>query len=215
MRTLFKYGGIVASVMLIVAGAVSIGAGALGVMQVRNALSAEKIVGSPDMTPTAISAAATEAGLNVATLDIPGQAVAGRTIDTGSEARAFAGYMRIHALEASGGLTYAEMGRFVSAANPDDPAGTSDEAAAAKDENGQPVSNGARNIWVTETALTTALNTSFFAERVGIFTLAIGGALLLTGIGFLVLMLGGALRPTPAETPAASQARPSVQPASA
>jgi len=215
MRTLFKYGGIVASVMLIVAGAVSIGAGALGVMQVRNALSAEKIVGSPDMTPTAISAAATEAGLNVATLDIPGQAVAGRTIDTGSEARAFAGYMRIHALEASGGLTYAEMGRFVSAANPDDPAGTSDEAAAAKDENGQPVSNGARNIWVTETALTTALNTSFFAERVGIFTLAIGGALLLTGIGFLVLMLGGALRPTPAETPAASPARPSVQPASA
>ena len=123
--------------------------------------------------------------------------------------------MRIHALEASGGLTYAEMGRFVSAANPDDPAGTSDEAAAAKDENGQPVSNGARNIWVTETALTTALNTSFFAERVGIFTLAIGGALLLTGIGFLVLMLGGALRPTPAETPAASPARPSVQPASA
>ena len=215
MRTLFKYGGIVASVMLIVAGAVSIGAGALGVMQVRNALSAEKIVGSPDMTPTAIRAAATEAGLNVATLDIPGQAVAGRTIDTGSEARAFAGYMRIHALEASGGLTYAEMGRFVSAANPDDPAGTSDEAAAAKDENGQPVSNGARNIWVTETALTTALNTSFFAERVGIFTVAIGGALLLTGIGFLVLMLGGALRPTPAETPAASQARPSVQPASA
>jgi hypothetical protein len=107
------------------------------------------------------------------------------------------------------------MGRFVSAANPDDPAGTSDEAAAVKDENGQPVSNGARDIWVTETALTTALNTSFFAERVGIFTLAIGGALLLTGIGFLVLMLGGALRPTPAETPAASQARPSVQPASA
>ena len=105
MRTLFKYGGIVASVMLIVAGAVSIGAGALGVMQVRNALSAEKIIGSPDMTPTAIRAAATEAGLNVATLDIPDQAVASRTIDTGSEAQAFAGYMRIHALEASGGLT--------------------------------------------------------------------------------------------------------------
>ena len=187
MRTLFKYGGIVASVMLIVAGAVSIGAGALGVMQVRNALSAEKIVGSPDMTPTAISAAATEAGLNVATLDIPGQAVAGRTIDTGSEAQAFAGYMRIHALEASGGLTYAEMGRFVSAANPDDPAGTSDEAAAAKDENGQPVANGARNIWVTETALTTALNMSYMAEQLSLFGLVVGIALLLSGIGFIIL----------------------------
>ena len=213
MRRLFKYGGIIASIALIVAGAVSIGAGVLGVMQVRDALSAEKIVGSPDMTPTLISAEAKDAGLNVATLDIPSQAVAGKTIDTGSEAQAFAGYMRIHALEASGGLTYAEMGRFVSAANPDDPAGTSDEAAAAKDENGQPVSNGARNIWVTETALTTALNTSFFAERVGVFTLAIGGALLLTGMGFLVLMLGGALRPDTAETPAASEPRPIAQPA--
>ena len=58
MRKLFKYGGIIASIALIVAGAVSIGAGALGVMQVRDALSAEKIVGSPDMTPTLISAEA-------------------------------------------------------------------------------------------------------------------------------------------------------------
>jgi hypothetical protein len=211
MRTLFQYGGIVASVMLIVAGAVSIGAGALGVTQVRNALSAEKIVGSPDMTPTAITAEAKDAGLNLATLDIPNQAVAGKTIDTGSEAQAFAGYMRIHALEASGGQVYAEMGRFLDANGK----ATNDEALAAKDPTGQPVQNQARNLWVTETALTTALNTSFFAERVGIFTLAIGGALLLTGIGFLVLMLGGALRPTPAETPAASPARPSVQPASA
>jgi hypothetical protein len=211
MRTLFKYGGIVASVMLIVAGAVSIGAGALGVMQVRNALSAEKIVGSPDMTPTAITAEAKDAGLNLATLDIPNQAVAGKTIDTGSEAQAFAGCMRIHALEASGGQVYAEMERFLDANGK----ATNDEALAAKDPTGQPVQNQARNLWVTETALTTALNTSFFAERVGIFTLAIGGALLLTGIGFLVLMLGGALRPTPTETPAVSQAKPSVQPASA
>ena len=211
MRTLFKYGGIVASVMLIVAGAVSIGAGALGVTQVRNALSAEKIVGSPDMTPTAITAEAKDAGLNLATLDIPNQAVAGKTIDTGSEAQAFAGYMRIHALEASGGQVYAEMGRFLDANGK----ATNDEALAAKDPTGQPVQNQARNLWVTETALTTALNTSFFAERVGIFTLAIGGALLLTGIGFLVLMLGGALRPTPSETPAVSQAKPIVQPASA
>ena len=48
MRKLFKYGGIIASIALIVAGTVSIGAGALGVIQVRDALSGEKIVGSPD-----------------------------------------------------------------------------------------------------------------------------------------------------------------------
>ena len=42
-------------------------------------------------------------------------------------------------LEGAGGLTYAQMGRYVSAAKPDDPKGTSDEAAAEKDENGEPV----------------------------------------------------------------------------
>ena len=43
------------------------------------------------------------------------------------------------------------------------------------------------------TQLTTALNTSFFAERVAYFSIVMGIALLLTGIGFLVLTLGGAL----------------------
>jgi hypothetical protein len=95
--------------------------------------------------------------------------------------------MREHTLEGSGGLTYAQMGRFQSAANPDDPAGTSDEAAAAKDESGQPIANGARNTWVTETALTTALNMSYMAERLAVFGLVVGVALLLTGIGLVIL----------------------------
>ena len=81
------------------------------------------------------------------------------------------------------------MGRFLT------PSGepTSDEAKAAKTAEGQPVENGLRNLWVTETALTTALNTSFFAERVAVFSIVMGIALLLTGIGFLVLTLVGAL----------------------
>jgi hypothetical protein len=58
----------------------------------------------------------------------------------------------------------------------------------------RPVENLARNIWVTETALTTALNTSFFAERVALFSIVMGIALLFTGIGFLVLAYLGVLK---------------------
>jgi hypothetical protein len=169
-RKLFEYGGIAASVVLIAFGVGAIVIGATGINEVRDKLAQENIVGTDDST-------------------IPGQKV-----DTGSEAKAFADIMRKHALESTGGLTYAEMGRFQSASNPSNPAGTSDEAAAAKDESGEPISNGARNIWVTETALATALNMAFFAERVAVFSIVMGAALLLTGIGFLVLTLGGAFR---------------------
>ena len=174
-RKIFEYGGIIASVVLIAFGAGSIGIGAWGISTVRDNLARENIVGTPDSS-------------------IPGQKV-----DTGSEAKAFADVMRKHALESSGGLTYAEMGRFLDkSGNP-----TSDEALAAKDpKTGQPVENGKRNIWVTQTALSTALNVAYFGERVGVFGIVMGIALLLTGIGFLVLTLGGALRSKEAVIPA-------------
>ena len=108
--------------------------------------------------------------------------------------------MRIHALEATGGLTYAEMGRFM--AKPGTPAkftdgngGTSVEQYALVDpKTKQPVDNGARNLWVTETALTTALNASYMADRLSLFGVVVGIALLLSGIGFGILAIGGALR---------------------
>jgi hypothetical protein len=59
---------------------------------------------------------------------------------------------------------------------------------------------------VTETALATALNVSYFAERVGVFGIVMGIALLLTGIGFLVLTIGGALERSPATSGAPSPA---------
>ena len=122
---------------------------------------------------------------------------AGEQVTTGDQARAFALVMREHTLESSGGLTYAQMGRFQSAANPEDPAGTSDTEAAAKDESGAPISNSARNLWVTETGLTTALNMSYMAEQLSIFGIVVGVALLLTGIGLMILalaVLGGRFR---------------------
>jgi len=96
-----------------------------------------------------------------------------------------------HALEATDGRTYSEMGRFLDENGKE----TDDEKAAAKDpKSGQPVENGARNIWVTETSLATALNVSFLAENIALFGVVVGIALLLAGIGFLILALGGALR---------------------
>ena len=59
--------------------------------------------------------------------------------------------------------------------------------AAAKDESGKPISNGARNLWVTETALSTALNVSYFASGVATFSIVVGIALILAGVGFLLL----------------------------
>ena len=110
--------------------------------------------------------------------------------------------MRIHALEASGGLTYAEMGRF--ATEDSNAKGTNDAEQAAKDDKGQPISNSARNLWVTETALSTALNVSYMAEQLSLFSLVVGIALLLAGVGFIVLAYA-ALRSPPRE-PAASPA---------
>src|SRR3954453_1339990 len=185
MRKLWSYGGIAAAVILIAFGIVSIVMGANGRDTVRSNLGTELIVGTPDMTPKAIAAEAKAAGLkNVA---LPTKAVAGEKINTGPEARTFAQYMRIHALEASGGLTFSQMPRFATA----DGKGTNDEKAALKDpKSGRPVDNAKRNVWVTETALSTALNTSYFAENVALFSIVMGIALLLTGIGFLVLTLG-------------------------
>ena len=210
-RKLLEYGGVAAGVVMIAIGVVSLVLAIDGRNEVRSSLKQEAIVGSPDMTPDAIATEAKEAGLP-ASINLPTCNVADQAIDTGTEAKCFAQYMRIHALESTGGLTYAQMGRFQSAANPDDPAGTNDEAAAAKDENGQPVSNGARNIWVTETSLSTALNVSFLAENIAMFGVVVGIALLLSGIGFMILALGGALRRQAAETRAVA---PPVTPVTA
>jgi hypothetical protein len=45
-------------------------------------------------------------------------------------------------------------------------------------------------VWVTQTALATALNVSFMASALSLFSLIVGIALLLTGIGFIILALG-------------------------
>ena len=172
-RRRWEIGGFISGAVLIALGAVAIYLGVDGYKTVHDELDKEYIVGGSDMYPEEIQAGAEEAGLP-ARIELPTCDVVDEEIDTGSEARCFAQYMRIHALEGTGGLTYAQMGRFVSADNPNDPAGTSDEEAAAKDESGEPISNARRNTWVTETALATALNTAYMAEQISIFGIVVG-----------------------------------------
>ena len=190
-RHLLEWGGFVAGVVLIAFGIAAIVMGFDGRSTVRDNLAQENIIGSDDMTPELISEAAGEAGLT--DIEFPDKAIAGDPVDTGDEARTFAEYMRIHALESTGGFVYSEMGRFQPA--PEAPkselepgGGTSNPEFAVLDpETGQPVANGLRDLWVTETALATALNTSYMAERLSVFGIVVGIALLLSGIGFIVL----------------------------
>jgi hypothetical protein len=184
--------GIAAGALLVLFGIAALYLGVTSYQLVHDELARENIVGGQDMSPDAISAGIEEAGLE--DVEAPDCDVVDEEIDTGEEARCFASYMRIHALEATGGLTYAEMGRFQSADDPADPAGTNDEAQSAKDEQGNPISNGQRNIWINETALATALNVSYMAEQTALFGIVVGIALILTGIGLIVLAYAVFLR---------------------
>jgi len=190
MRRALEIGGVVAAAILIGFGIASIVIGANGRSTVHSSLAEQKIVGTPDMTPTAIRAEAQKAGLNVSTLTIPSCSVANNPITNGSDARCFAQYMTIHALEATGGKYYAQMPRYASANGE----GTDSEALALKSKSGQPVPNPAREVWIQETALGTGLNTSYMASQVSLFGIVVGVALLLSGLGFAVLAVGGALR---------------------
>src|SRR5215207_8474107 len=114
MRKLFQYGGIAASIVLIAFGIGAVYMGIDGRSMVRSDLAREQIVGTEDST-------------------IPGQKV-----DTGQEAQAFAAVIRKHTLEATGGQTYAQMGRYIGT----DGQPTSDESKAAiNKETGKPVEN--------------------------------------------------------------------------
>lgn len=175
-RGYWEIGGLLAGGVLILFGIVAIFMGVNGFTTTRDSLKGESIYFN------------TQEDEDAAT-DKYASAWYGEQVTTGEQARAFANIMREHQLERTGGLTYAEMGRYQSAAAPDDPKGTSDEEAAAKDESGQPISNGARQSWVTAVAITTALNMSYMAEQLSIFGLVVGVALLLTGIGLVIVAL--------------------------
>jgi hypothetical protein len=190
-RRLLVLGGALASIALVVFGIGTITVGALGINEVRDNLKSEQIYFGDASQDHAVPAS-----------------LSGQQVTTGAEAREFAKVMRRHTLESTEGQVYASMGRFLD----ENGKPTSDPKLAATDpKTGAPVANEARNIWVTETALTTALNQAFFAERVAWFSIATGVIAILIGVGFAVLTFG-ALRREEEVAAAAPRAMPATTP---
>jgi len=204
MKKFFEFGGVAAGVLLVAFGIAAIVLGVNGRNTVSTELKQQQIVGTPDMTPAGIKAEAAKAGLK--NVNLPTCTVANQAVNSGTRARCFAQYMRIHALEATHGLVYAQMGIYL--AKPGTPQaqltkdGATDNVQYAQidPKTQQPVQNGARQVWVTETALTTALNTSYMAQQLSLFGIVVGVALLLSGVGFAILAIGGSLRSTEPST---------------
>ncbi len=216
MRKALEIGGFVAGAVLVIFGVVALVMGVNGRSTVQDSLKQEQIIGTPDMSPRLIAAEvaadrATQAklisqmkraGVTITPSQIttPSCSVAGEAITSGSTARCFAEYMRVHTFAATGGLVYSQMGRYqalpTAPLNQTDGLGGTNVAqyAAIDGVTKQPISNGRRDTWVTYTALTSALNSSYMASELALFAIVVGVALLLTGIGFLILAAGGALR---------------------
>ena len=225
MRKVLEIGGIVAAVILIAFGVAAIVLAINGQNTVNSELKDQQITGTPDMASDSPAikgeAAAITANQKVLVAKfkavgetftpteakIPGCSVAGKRVEDGNTARCFAEYMFIHAMGATGGLVYSQMGRYP--AKPGTPFKYTDGAggispsaspaiiatyAVTNPVTKQPADNGLRSIWIDQVALSTALNASYMASQLSLFGLVVGIALLLAGFGFGILALLGALR---------------------
>ncbi len=106
---LLRIGGYISGGILIVLGLVVIVLGVWGFSFTRDHIEREGITFGPATDPAVQEHA---------------EQWAGEPVDTGRKALAQAEIMREHTLSGSGGLTYAQLGRYQSAENPSDPAGT-------------------------------------------------------------------------------------------
>jgi hypothetical protein len=95
-----------------------------------------------------------------------------------------------HAAKSSGGLSYAQMGRF--AVESGDPAGTNSSDAALLDAAGNPVANAARSTQLTAAGLVTSLSLSAMALGASYGAIALGIAFI--ALGVVVAGLGYALK---------------------
>jgi hypothetical protein len=193
-----EVGGLIAVVALLAFGIGAVVLGAKGLSTVSTSLKQQHITGDAKMTPAIAKASLIASGAGTKDEAVPTCTAAGVAVTNGSQARCFASYMRSDALEATKGETFSEMGMYLTAAGTP----TSNEKEAALKE-GKPVTNAAREIWVEETALSTALNASYMAEQTATFGIVVGVALILIGLGFGAMLLGaGVFRKESAPGPA-------------
>ena len=132
MRKAFEIGGVVAATVLIAFGVAAIVMGVNGRFDRPEQPQAGEDRRLARHDPGSNQGRGQEGGLDVADISFPSLAVAGKAINSGDQARAFAGYMRVHALEATGGLTYAEMGRFMAKPGPPHSSPTDTERRATR-----------------------------------------------------------------------------------
>ena len=138
------------------AGAGFVAAGLWARREVRLALARERIVSVP------------EAGRPSA------------PVTTGAAARSLAEVIRKNTVEATGGLTYAEVDPYIDAEGNS----TADSARAANDErSGQPLENPDHDLWVQSTTLQVALMQAYVASRLAELTVALGASLVTVGVG--------------------------------
>ena len=95
--------------------------------------------------------------------------------------KAQADVIRKHVLEMTNGKTYSQMPRQI--------AKVDENGSPILDENGKPVmvENSTRNLWVTATTLTTALNLGILTYAFSAFTILMGIISIWTGVVFFAL----------------------------
>jgi hypothetical protein len=170
MKKAFPVALMLIGLVFLAAGAYTVVRGIDARTDVRDELEAQKIVTPEDAS-------------------IPNAAV----VDAAT-AQSMADIIGVHADEATGGRSYAELGRYLTPDGGD----TSDEAAALKDEEGNPVANPVRNVAFQASALRTSLYTSVMAFNVSDLVIGLGVAFAALGfvIGGVGVALGGLAIPT-------------------
>jgi hypothetical protein len=109
----------------------------------------------------------------------PDASIPNTKVTDATTAQSMADVIQKHSDEITGGRSYAELGRYLTADGKGD---TSDENLAMKDDQGNPVANPVRDVALTASTLRTGLYTSIMAFNVADLVIGLGIAIAVMGI---------------------------------